>query len=128
MADREETSRLEELFYEGSDLHGEERLEEALDRFEQCLAIDPDYVDAILGKAMVMSATERHEEAIELAKRMVEIDPDAVLAYTNLSMFYQKAGCIEEAETAGAKARTLEWKAELAGGQQEPSTDGSRED
>ncbi|MFP6609474.1 MAG: tetratricopeptide repeat protein [Deltaproteobacteria bacterium] len=128
MADREETSRLEELFYEGSDLHGEERLEEALDRFEQCLAIDPDYVDAILGKAMVMSATERHEEAIELAKRMVEIDPDAVLAYTNLSMFYQKAGRIEEAETAGAKARTLEWKAELAGGQQEPSTGGSRED
>ncbi len=115
MGAEEETDRLEELFYQGSDLHGEGRLDEALDRFEQCLALDPDYSDAILGKAMVMSARERHDEAIELAKRLVELDPDAVLAYTNLSMFYQKAGRIEEAETAGATARTLEWKRELAG-------------
>ena len=43
----------EELFYEGSDLHGEGKHAEAMDRFERCLAIDPNYVDALLGKAMV---------------------------------------------------------------------------
>ena len=114
MGAEEETSELEELFYQGSDLHGEGRLDEALDRFEQCLAIDADYADAILGKAMIMSARERHDEAIALAQRLVELDPEDVLAYTNLSMFHQKAGRIEEAEEAGAKARTLDWKRELA--------------
>ncbi|MFP6863183.1 tetratricopeptide repeat protein [Pseudomonas sp.] len=115
MGTEEETSEIEELFYQGSDLHGEGRLDEALQCFEKCLAIDADYADAILGKAIIMSARERHDEAIALAQRLIELDPEDVLAQTNLSMFHQKAGRIEEAEEAGAKARTLDWKRELAG-------------
>lgn len=109
----EEITELEELFYEGSDLHGEGRHDEAMERFERCLQIDPDYGDAILGKAMVHLSRGDHDAAIEFGKRLVELDPNDVLAYTNLSMFYQRAGRIEEAEEAGAKARMLEWKHEL---------------
>ena len=107
MAD-EEISEIEELFYEGSDLHGEGRHDEAMERFERCLEIDANYADAILGKAMVHLSREQYDEAIALAHRLVELDPDDVLAYTNLSMFYQRAGRIAEAEEAGAKARMLE--------------------
>ena len=109
----EEITEIEELFYEGSDLHGEGRHDEAMKCFEKCLAIDPDYGDAILGMAMVHMSREQFDAAIELAKRLVELDPNDVLAYTNLSMFYQRAGRIEEAEEAGAKARMLDWKREL---------------
>jgi Flp pilus assembly protein TadD len=48
-------------------------------------------------------------------RRLVELNPEDVLAYTNLSVFYQRAGRIEEAEEAGAKARTLDWKRQLSG-------------
>ncbi|TFH24625.1 MAG: tetratricopeptide repeat protein [Myxococcales bacterium] len=111
--DGEQISELEELFYEGSDLHGEGRHEEAMERFERCLAIDPSYADAILGKAMVHLSRGQFDDAIENGKRLVELDPNDVLAYTNLSMFYQRAGRIEEAEAAGAQARMLDWKREL---------------
>jgi tetratricopeptide (TPR) repeat protein len=113
----EDISELEELFYEGTDLHGEGRSEEALAVFEKCLGIDPDYKDALLGKAMVLLGQDKFDDAIALAKRIVELDPDDVLAYTNLSMFYQRAGKIPEAEEAGAKARMLDWKRQLESGE-----------
>jgi tetratricopeptide (TPR) repeat protein len=113
MTDEQEASELEELFFEGSDLHGEGRHDEAMACFEKCLAIDPTYGDALLGKAMVHLAREEFDQAIAVGKRMVELSPDDVLGYTNLSMFYQRAGRIAEAEEAGAKARMLDWKRQL---------------
>jgi tetratricopeptide (TPR) repeat protein len=107
---------LEGLFYEGSDLHGEGRHEEALACFERCLMIDPDYADALLGKAMVHLSRGEFEDAIACGKRIVELTPDDVLAHTNLSVFYQRAGRIPEAEEAAAKAKVLDWKKQIAGG------------
>ena len=114
MAGEEEVD-IEELFYEGSDLHGEGRHDEALACFDRCLSIDPDYVDALLGKAMVHLARKQFDEAIELGKRIVELTPDDVLAHTNLSVFYQRAGRIPEAEEAAAKAKVLDWKRTIGG-------------
>jgi Flp pilus assembly protein TadD len=82
--------------------------------FERCLAIDPDYPDALLGKAMVHLARGETEQAIAIGRRLAELQPDDVLVYTNLSMFYQRAGRIAEAEEAAAKARMLDWKRQLA--------------
>jgi tetratricopeptide (TPR) repeat protein len=112
-SDDEQASELEELFYEGSDLHGEKRYDEAMERFERCLAIDPDYTDAILGKAMVHLERGEHDLAIALGRRLAELAPDDVLAFTSLSMFYERAGMIKEAEEAGAKARMVDWKRQL---------------
>ena len=51
MAADEDSSDIEEMFYEGSDLQGEGRYDEAMACFDRCLALDPDYADALLGKA-----------------------------------------------------------------------------
>lgn len=110
----DEISEIEELFYEGADLQGEGRYDEAMACFEKCLAIDPEYADALLGMAMVYVAREQFEEAIAVGLRLAELQPDDPLTYTNLSRFYQRAGRIEEAEEAAAKARVLEWKRQLA--------------
>ena len=109
----EETSEIEELFWEGSDLHGDGKHAEAMEVFDRCLAIDPAYGDAILGKAMVHLAREEFDQAIELGNQLVVLNPDDLLSYTNLSMFYMRAGRIEEAEDANAKARMLDWKRQL---------------
>jgi tetratricopeptide (TPR) repeat protein len=114
MVENEEISDIEELFYEGADLQGEGRYDDAMACFEKCLAIDPHYADALLGTAMVYLAREQFDEAIAVGRRLAELQPDDVLAYTNLSMFYQRAGRIAEAEEAAAKARTLDWKRQLA--------------
>jgi len=111
--DAEREAELEDLFFEGTDLHGEGRHDEAMACFEKCLAIDPTYADALLGKAMVHLVREEFDHAIAVGNRMVELSPDDVLSYTNLSMFYQRAGRIAEAEEAGAKARMLDWKRQL---------------
>ena len=107
---------LEDLFFQGSDLHGEGRHAEAMACFERCLAVDPDYVDAMLGKAMVHLARNEFDDAIAIAKRIVELTPDDVLAHTNLSVFCQRAGRIQEAEEAAAKAKVLDWKRTIGGG------------
>jgi len=113
MPEDEEISELEELFYEGTDLHGEGRYEDAIAIFDRCLEMDPDYSDAVLGKAMSCLALDRFDEAITYAKRLVELSPDDVMAHTNLSVVYQRAGMVPEAESAGAKARMLDWKRQL---------------
>lgn len=113
MSEEQEPSEIEELFFEGSDLHGEGRHAEALECFDRCLRIDPCYKDALLGKAMVHLARGEFELAIQYGKRIVELDPQDLLAYTNLSVFYQRAGMIAEAEEAAAKAKVLDWKRQL---------------
>ncbi|MFN2427523.1 MAG: tetratricopeptide repeat protein [Candidatus Binatia bacterium] len=115
MSDTEDGIDIEELFYEGSDLHGEGRHDEAMACFERCLSVDPDYMDALLGKAMVHLSRKQFDEAIACGKRIVELAPDDILAQTNLSVFYQRAGMIPEAEEAAAKAKVLDWKKQIGG-------------
>lgn len=107
---------LDELFYEGSDLHGEGKHDQAMECFERCLAINPDHADALLGKAMVHLGKGEFDAAIACGKRIVELAPDDILAHTNLSVFYQRAGRIAEAEEAAAKAKVLDWKRQIGGG------------
>jgi tetratricopeptide (TPR) repeat protein len=56
------------------------------------------------------------DSAIALTKKFIEQAPEDILAFTNLSMFYQKKGMIQEAEAAGAEARRLDWKRQLKEG------------
>ncbi len=105
----------EALYDEGLDLAFEGRFEEAMARYHEALAIDPDYSDAVHALAMVLADSDRLDEAIEWGKRLCELTPNDVLAHTSLSTFYQRKGLIPEAEAAGAKARMLDWKRQLAG-------------
>ena len=69
--------------------------------------------DALHALGMVYASQDRLDEAIQIGKRLVEVTPDDELAYTSLSIFYQRKGMIAEAEEIGAKARTLAWKRQL---------------
>ena len=111
----------EELYDEGLDLAFEEKYREAIEKYEEALALDPDYADAVHAKAMAYGELEDLDRAIEACKRLCELTPDDILAHTSLSTFYMQKGMIPEAEAESAKARMLDWKEQLkAGGSPAP--------
>jgi tetratricopeptide (TPR) repeat protein len=103
----------EELYDEAIDLYAEEKYDDAIAMYNQALAVDPKFTDAVHGLAMCYQAKGDLDAAIELTKRYIEQEPEDILAFTNLSMFYQKKGMIKEAEAAGAEARRLDWRRQL---------------
>jgi tetratricopeptide (TPR) repeat protein len=106
----------EELYDEAIDLYADEKYDEAIELYNQALALDSKYGDALHGLAMCFQAKGDLDRAIEVTKRYIEEQPEDILAFTNLSMFYQKKGMIKEAEAAGAEARRLDWKRQLREG------------
>jgi tetratricopeptide (TPR) repeat protein len=106
----------EELYDEAIDLYADQKYDDAIAAYNRVLEIDPKYSDAVHGLVMCYQAKGDLDTAIELTKRYLEQEPEDILAFTNLSMFYQKKSMIKEAEAAGAEARRLDWKRQLKEG------------
>ncbi len=116
MADDEARRIAEDHYYAALDLVSEGEQEGAVAEYQKSLAADPTFTEAMHGLARAFQDLGRLDEAIAVARRISEIDPDDVLAYTSLSVLYQKKGMIPEAEAEGAKARVLGWKQQLKKG------------
>ena len=107
------TGSAEDHYYAAVDFFDEGRLDEAIAEYEQALAMDPKFADALHGLAQAYHAKGDFDRAIETARQIVELDPDDILAWTAISRAYQRKGMVPEAEDAGNKARILGWKKEL---------------
>ncbi len=107
-------SNKDELYDRAVDFVAEGRLEDAIASYQEAIALDPSFTDAVHGLAMAYADKGMFDEAIEYGKKLVELTPDDTLAHTSLSMFYQRKGMIPEAEAEGAKARMLDWRRQLA--------------
>jgi Flp pilus assembly protein TadD len=103
----------EELCDRGVDLFAEGKYGEAIAAYNAALALDPSLLDALHGLAMAHAENGDLPAAIGAAERICSTAPDDPLGYTSLSMFYQRAGRIADAETAANQARVLEWKQQL---------------
>lgn len=86
---------------------------EAVESFRAAIAADPNYFEAHHGLIRALRDTGRLEQAIGAALALTALTPDDPLAHTALSISLQQAGHIPEAEAAAAKARIVEWKAQL---------------
>jgi Flp pilus assembly protein TadD len=104
----------EEHYDRGVDLFAEGKYGEAIAAYDAALSVDPGFVDALHGLAMAHAKNGDLEAAIESAKRVTEVAPEDPLGFTGLSMLYQQAGRIADAEAAANQARVLEWKQQLA--------------
>jgi tetratricopeptide (TPR) repeat protein len=107
----------EDYFEQAVNAFGEDKLDEAIEKYQKALEIDSKYQDALHGFGMALFNLGRVDEAIATANKLIEIDQDDTLAHTSLSMFYQAQGRIEEAEKEGNVARILGWKQDLRQGQ-----------
>jgi Flp pilus assembly protein TadD len=116
MSDPNARQKAEDHYYAALDLMADGKLDDAVAAYQQSLAVDPTFTEAMHGLARALQDLGRYDEAIRAAQRIAEIDPDDVLAHTSLSVLYQKKGMIPEAEAEGAKARVLGWKQQLKKG------------
>ena len=103
----------EELYDQAVDCIAEGRLDEAIGKYREAVALDANFADAWEGLSMALADKEMWTEAVEAAKKVVDLNPDDQLAYTNISRIYQRSGNVPEAEAWAAKARVLDWKAQL---------------
>src|SRR5213080_780584 len=83
-------------------------LNSAVEKYQRCVQLDPDFFDGWHALGMALMKLGRFEEAIEAGKRAVELQPNDQIGWTSLSLFYNRAGNIKEAEAAGAKAKIFE--------------------
>lgn len=106
----------EELYDQAVDCVADGTLDEAISKYKEALTLDPTFADAWEGLSMAYADKEMWPEAIEAAKNVVAISPDDQLGYTNLSRIFQRSGNVPEAEGWAAKARILDWKAQVKEG------------
>jgi Flp pilus assembly protein TadD len=85
----------------------------AIENFRSAIADDPGNFDAHHGLVRALRDAGRLEQSIGAALALTALTPDDPLAHTALSISLQQAGHIPEAEAAAARARVLEWKAQL---------------
>ena len=113
MPDEDSRQTAEDHYYAALDLMADGNLDQAVAAYQESIAADPTFTEAMHGLARALQDLQRYDEAISVAQKLAEIDPDDVLAHTSLSVLYMKKGMIPEAEAEGAKARVLGWKQQL---------------
>lgn len=97
----------EERYNQADKLKEEGKLPEAVDVLTQLALEEPDYALTFFALAKHCAALGRHEDAVKYALRAVELEPEDSFSYTALSVIYQRAGKIREAEDAKAKAHSM---------------------
>lgn len=85
----------------------------AVNTFRAAINADPDCFEAHHGLIRALRDAGRLEQSIAAALALTALTPNDPLAHTALSISLQQAGHVPEAEVATARARVLEWKAEL---------------
>ncbi len=103
------TPELDELFDDANGDLALGELEAAVEKYQRCTELDPEFFDGWHALGMALMKLGRYPEAIEAGKRTVEMMPNDQLAWSSLSLFYVRAGNIPEAEAAGTKAKILSW-------------------
>ncbi len=82
----------------GRTLHDLGRLQEALDAFDRCVAIDPTWPRGYFGKGMVYRDLSDFPAAIAEMQRAVAAEPGAVHYRNNLASLYAENGQLEQAQ------------------------------
>ena len=86
----------------------ENDLEAAVNAFKKLVETYPDYIEGFLGLGHAYERLGRYDEAVEAVQQAIDINPKDPLAYTSLSVCYQRKGMIQEAEDAMAKSQRLQ--------------------
>lgn len=91
----------------GMDLYDRGRYADGLAAFEEALALAPDYVRAVRGKALCLAQLGRAEEARSFAERAVALSPAEGIVYATLGLCLHRCGRPAEAVAAFEKGITL---------------------
>ena len=104
----------EEIFDDANGDLAVGELEGAVEKYQRCVALDPQFFDGWHALGMALMKLGRFAEAIEAGKKSVALKPNDQICWTSLSLFYNRNGDIKEAEAAGTKAKILSWGGKIA--------------
>jgi len=98
----------DELYDEGIKLKDDGKLDAAVAKLEEALSQDERFALAHSALAVTCTKMGLHDRAIQHAERVVELEPRDPFSYMSLSVTYQRAGKIPEAESAMAMAQRMQ--------------------
>jgi Flp pilus assembly protein TadD len=113
VAEESAHSAAERLSQEGLNQLAAGDAAEAVNSFRGAIHADPNCFEAHHGLVRALRDAGRLEQSIATALALTALTPYDPLAHTALSISLQHAGHVPEAEAAAARARILQWKAEL---------------
>jgi Flp pilus assembly protein TadD len=96
-----------ELYDAAVKLKDEGNLEGAIAALKELLAQDPNYALAHGALSIYLGRLQRHEEAVAHAKKVCELEPNDPRSYSTLSVVCVRAGRIQDAEDAKARAHHM---------------------
>ncbi len=97
-----------ELYAEAEKLKDSGQNQPAVDKLQELLAHDEKYVLAHAALAVLYTRLKQHDLAIKHASTVCQLEPNDPFNYSALSVTYQRAGKIPEAEDAMARARMMQ--------------------
>ncbi len=86
---------------------------EALAKLGRAIELDNGCYDAYLAQAEVYFSLRQWDRALQSARRALAVNPEDILIHTTLSRIWMEKGDKAQAESHGAQARMLGWKAQL---------------
>lgn len=98
----------EEIYDEASRLKDQGENEAAIAKLGELLAQDEKYALAHSALAVLYTRTKQHDLAIKHAQRVCDLEPNEAFSFTAMSVTCQRAGKIQEAEDAMARARMIQ--------------------
>ncbi len=99
-----------DLYREGFELFVQAKLEEAVSKYREAVALDDGLALAWNALSIALGRLGELDDAIAAGERLLELEPDDPLSHTNLSRLLQQKGMIPEAEEQMALAARLEMK------------------
>ena len=79
-----------QLYDEADALKEQGKLEEAIDKLKEALAVDETYVLAHSALGILMQKLGQNDEAIKHVQRVCELEPDDPFSYTSMSVICQR--------------------------------------
>lgn len=98
----------DELYDEADRLKDAGKLEEAAAKMEEIVRHDDTYALAHTALAVIYTKLKQHDAAIRHGLRACELEPNDPFNFTSMSVTFQRAGKIQEAEDAMARARMMQ--------------------
>lgn len=98
----------DELYGQAEQLKEAGKLDEAATVLEQLLAQDANFALAHSALAVIYGRLKRHDDAVRHGLKVCELEPNEPFSFVAMSVTFQRAGKIPEAEDAMAQAHALQ--------------------
>ena len=103
----ESSAQVQALFDEGGKLAEAEKHAEAIEKFQQALALDPQQANILGNMAESYRKLGKLQESLDAYKKAIAINPNDGIFYTNMGVVLDKMGKSEESLEAYKKAASL---------------------